>query len=85
VVARAKNLAVYIPRSGPASVLLNCDFDKSNLVFGGPVRGSAVFGPADSERHFDLVVTKLVTREVSIAFGGADRIGGKEEPDKSIR
>ena len=34
------------------SVLLNCDFDKSNLVFGGPLRGSAVFGPADSERHF---------------------------------
>ena len=34
------------------SVLLNCDFDKSNLVFGGPVRGSAVSGPVDSERHF---------------------------------
>src|SRR5215469_14298707 len=34
------------------SVLLNCEFDKSNLVFGGPVRGSAVFGPVDSERHF---------------------------------
>ena len=27
-------------------------FDKGNLVFGGPFRGSAVFGPADSESHF---------------------------------
>jgi hypothetical protein len=26
--------------------------DKGNLVLGGPFRGSAVFGPADSERHF---------------------------------
>jgi len=27
-------------------------FDKGNLVLGGPFRGNAVFGPADSERHF---------------------------------
>jgi hypothetical protein len=55
------------------SVLLNCDFDKSNLVFGGPLRGSACLALRTAKDIFDQVVTKLVMREVSIAFGGADR------------
>ena len=56
-----------------SSVQFYCDLDRSNLVFGGPVRGSAVFALWTAKDIFDLVVTKLVMREVSIAFGGADR------------